>query len=55
MIRHFLERRRAESDLFVRGYKPFRPGVWVKNGFKATIHPVPGTMTVRVFYTELKS
>jgi hypothetical protein len=53
MIKTFRSRAIAETDLFVHGFRPFRIGKWIKDGFIATIHPIPGSMAVRVGYAEV--
>jgi hypothetical protein len=52
MVKHFRSRARAETDLFAHGFRLYRAGVWIKTGFIATIHPVPGGMAVAVAYKE---
>ena len=52
MNKTFRSKSSATSALFVKGFKRVRDGVWEKDGIVAMIHPIPGTMAVRVSYAE---
>ncbi len=47
----YANREVAVAALKLRGYKEIRKGVFIKRHFVATIHPVPGSDTVRVMTT----